>query len=311
MRYLLPLLVTLLSCRRIDGFFLGVDTRARPASLRSISFSLLHQHSSENNYYEKNSDDETDLFMAELQERMKEVNNSHLPLVVIDSILPRQVLEWTVKKDPVLLEMVRTRLQAETPSFGVVGRTQSGKIFPNGVEVEIVSAHITEGGLQLKLQGGRIFRMTSVDQAAQGWKQSRVEYVDLEKEESSEDVFQMAISLQRAREFTEPNVSMNEDKSLVEMWIELARTKELVPGQIDNLMRDLGPMPSWKHPSECALWVGALINPEPSLGVAWEIRPKLLLAKTADERTQIALDGIWNSIQSMEAADKRFRQIKE
>jgi len=113
-----------------------------------------------------------------------------------------------------------------------------------------------------------------------------------------------------AREFTDPNFSMAESQSLVDMWLSLARQRERSPGQIDGILQDLGPMPSWKSPSECALWVGALINPIPALGVALEIRPKLLLAKTAEDRTQIALDGIWNSIQHMQGHD-RFQQIKE
>ena len=43
------------------------------------------------------------------------------------------------------------------------------------------------------------------------------------------------------------------------------------------------------------------------MGVALEIRPQLLLAETAEERTQIALDAIWNSIQHMQGSD-RFEQ---
>jgi len=276
-------------------------------------------------------DDDDKNFMASLQERVNQINDSQLPLVVLNdtAILPRQVLEWTVTMDddPVLWELALTRWAAETPSFGVVGRrrrsspttsSSGGTIYSSGVEVEMMerpaSAQPPGGGcFQLKLRGTRIFRIQSaqLDEAVQGWKQAPVEFVDLEAEEAAEDVFQMAISLQRAREFATPNGSMNEDKSLVDMWIELARTKEITPGQIDRLLHDLGPMPSWKQPSEIALWIGALINPEPALGVAWEIRPQLLLAKTAEERTQIALDGIWNSIQHMEAADKRYRQIKE
>ena len=58
--------------------------------------------------------------------------------------------------------------------------------------------------------------------------------------------------------------------------------------------------------------MAALINPIPALG-ALEVRPKMLLAKTAKARTQIALDGIWNSIQQMEAMEgkDRFQKIKE
>jgi hypothetical protein len=271
-----------------------------------------------------------DDFMASLQARVHQIRASQLPLVILEDefLLPRQVLDWTIAaRDSVGMELIRTRIQAEMPTFGVVGRSSSsGSICPIGVEVEIVENPLpvtmettatsnqgTEQCWRLKIRGTRVFRIraTSLGKAAQGWQQAPVEFVDWQAEEAAEDVFSMAVALQRAREFTEPNVSMNEEQSLIDMWIELARTKEITPGQVGRLLQDLGPRPSWKNPSECAFWVAALINPVPTLGVAWEIRSKLLMAKSTDERTQIALNGIWNSIQHMEAADNRFRQIKE
>jgi hypothetical protein len=93
---------------------------------------------------------------------------------------------------------------------------------------------------------------------------------------------------------------LNENKSLKDTWIGLAREKEWTPGQIDQLLKDLGPIPSWEEPTKCALRIGALINPTPAMGVALEIWSKLLMAKSAEERTQVALNGIWNSIQYMQ-----------
>ena len=42
-----------------------------------------------------------------------------------------------------------------------------------------------------------------------------------------------------------------EDTSVeLDMWIEeLAQRKERSPGQIDQLLQDLGPIPSWEEPS--------------------------------------------------------------
>ncbi len=111
-----------------------------------------------------------------------------------------------------------------------------------------------------------------------------------------------------AKEFTDPNVSLNENKSLKDTWIGLAREKERTPGQIDQLLKDLGPIPSWEEPPECALWISAHINTIPAMGVALEIRPKLLMAKSAEERTQVALNGIWNSIQYTQGP--RIKRLK-
>lgn len=40
-----------------------------------------------------------------------------------------------------------------------------------------------------------------------------------------------------------------------------------------QVLRDLGDMPGTDSPRERAMWVGALINPIPALGVSLEIRP--------------------------------------
>ena len=51
------------------------------------------------------------------------------------------------------------------------------------------------------------------------------------------------------------------------------------PVAAQQILRDLGPLPSEKSPGERALWVAALINPLPALGVALECRPFLLSAE--------------------------------
>ena len=56
---------------------------------------------------------------------------------------------------------------------------------------------------------------------------------------------------------------------LVRRWEALVRAgRERQPGQIDQVRGDLGPMPVASRPSERAVWVAALINPLPGLGVA-------------------------------------------
>ena len=59
------------------------------------------------------------------------------------------------------------------------------------------------------------------------------------------------------------------------------------------------PVPTCE-PSERAFWVGALfINPLPELGVAKGVRPALLMATSAQERVDVAYDGILESIRHM------------
>lgn len=264
------------------------------------------------------SSDDSSFSMASLQKRMDQVsqNDCILPLVVLDAMLPRQVLKISVKND-LLMSLVKTRLEEETPYFGMLGmaRSQTGEPIhlTKGVQVEIVGKpQVTDDGLNLELKATQRFSIepNTVENAGKGWTQAQVNYLDSSKEDEQEKGMEnMARAMQMAKEFTDPNVSLNENKSLKDMWIELAREKEHTPGQIDQLLKDLGPIPSWKEPSECAFWIGALINPIPAMGVALEIRPKLLMAKSAEERTQIALNGIWNSIQHMQGP--RIVKIKE
>ena len=61
-------------------------------------------------------------------------------------------------------------------------------------------------------------------------------------------------------------------------------------------------MPPATNPTDRALWVGALINPLPAMGVAMEIRPALLTANTAKERVDIALNGIKASTGHMDGS---------
>jgi hypothetical protein len=174
-----------------------------------------------------------------------------------------------------------------------------------GVQVEIIGKpRVTDGGLNLELKAGKRFCIepNTVENAGQGWTQAQVVYLDSSKNDAQEkDMESMTRAMQMAKEFTDPNVSLNENKSLKDMdWTSKRKGLERTPGQIDQLLKDLGRIPSWEEPPECVLWISALINTIPAMGVALEIRPKLLMAKSAEERTQVALNGIWNSIQYMQ-----------
>lgn len=57
--------------------------------------------------------------------------------------------------------------------------------------------------------------------------------------------------------------------------------------QLSNLFRDLGPIPPPEDCDDRAMWVAALINPLPALGVALEIRPAVLSAQSTTTRLQV------------------------
>jgi hypothetical protein len=64
-------------------------------------------------------------------------------------------------------------------------------------------------------------------------------------------------------------------------------------------------MPPSGEPARVAAWVAALINPIPALGVAYEIRPALLMARDTQGMLRVARDGIVTSIERLRPRDER------
>ena len=149
-----------------------------------------------------------------------------------------------------------------------------------------------------------------------GWTCARVAFIDRTEEDEDDideedETYPMPDAASRAVELAEAMVSPRTTggPSLVEQWLALARGLEKSPGQIDRLLHDLaqdGDMPLPTHPSDLALWVGALINPLPGMGVALEIRPALLLASSAEERVNIALTALRQSIDHMSGTKRMW-----
>ena len=81
-------------------------------------------------------------------------------------------------------------------------------------------------------------------------------------------------------------------------WIELVKSgqRERTEGQLERILKDLGPMPEAEYADDRAFWVASLINPIPALGVAREIRHKILAAEGGKERVEWARQALLDSI---------------
>ena len=254
-----------------------------------------------------------DSFMASLKSRVDQVTDraTKLPIIILDAMLPRQVLNITIPSDALLLRLIKQQITNETPYFGMLGliRSRSGQqpLLPltTGVQVDIVSKPkiiVEEDGttsIQILLKGShKRFKINKeVSTTPEGWMEARVDFMTLIDDESecisrtTNDRYGLARAMSKARVLPD----------LIQEWIELARTKERHSGQIDTLLQDIGTTPPPpEEPTNISLYVGALINPLPALGVALEIRPSLLLAKTPEERVDIAIQGIRKSIRHMQ-----------
>jgi hypothetical protein len=254
---------------------------------------------------------ESDDFYKALQSRMAQVadNDSKLPIVVLDTMLPRQVMKIEVEND-IFQALVKHCVMKETPRFGMIGTatlSATGAAWPlqNGVEVEMVDPPLVVEGkssanaLRVKLKATRRFRINEGELHTNpaGWTEARVVFLDDSQED---DPASLARAIQVATQLTNPK------NNLVDQWIALAKTREHFPGQIDQLLEDLGEIPSPEEPTERALWVGALVNPLPAMGVAMEIRPQLLMARSAEERIGTAYNGLLASIQHMDGTKPLF-----
>jgi len=239
---------------------------------------------------------------------------------------------------------MKHRVAQETPTLGMLGmaKLSTGQTVPlkTGVEVQIVQMEkavdeppagtSTYGDAgeawDISLRAGRRFVIEGdVEKTEEGWTEAQVKFLDSRAEEENEvaqfskpsmedpsglsttgDRLSVARAISKSKQFTEPNMNMKNSVSLIDRWIELAKENERHPGQIEALLSQLGDIPPEHEPTERALWVGALINPLPSMGVAMEIRPALLVSKRAEERVQVALDGIMKSIRHMDGSARMW-----
>lgn len=273
----------------------------------------------------------SDPFMSALKARMEQVEDGEtkFPIIVLDTMLPRQTLKIELN-DPVFKNLIKKVVQQENPSFGVIGFAQvrvppgESQMVPlqNGVQVTVVGKpelFVPEGMdpndskneyVRANLKANKRFRIIGqvADDPQGGWTEGRVRFYDSKQDEEAEVTEGLEpLTLIRAREMAAQMVEPQADgTSLVDRWINLATACERSPGQIRTLLQDIGPIPPADQPSERAFWVGALINPLPGMGVAMEIRPMLLMSRTAEERVRIALDGLQASIKHMDGTRKLF-----
>ena len=102
-----------------------------------------------------------------------------------------------------------------------------------------------------------------------------------------------------ASEVREAEVLAHAMAPLVEQWEVLAWSNK-PPSHRAGVREALGAPPPPSAPNAYALWVGALVNPLPTLGVAPEIRPHLLAARSTLERIKIASRGLAISLHHLE-----------
>eukprot|EP00435_Cladocopium_sp_Y103_P044461 s1291_g12.t1 len=209
-----------------------------------------------------------------------------LPLFVLDAMLPLQRLHLNVF-EPRYCALVRRAL-ASGRRFGMVGFDREMSFLQQGVEVVIEDCmQAPNGHFQVRIVGTRVFQCLEASQHADGYYLATVSFPTMELSEEDaaafeEEVQQMLTDLQD--------------------WQALVRAER--PQQLDSILRDLGPRPPATQLGALMLWVAALLNPLPPLGLAFELRPQVLAAQDAAARLGVVRQGLENSLAHLRLLSK-------
>ena len=214
-----------------------------------------------------------------------------LPLFVLDPILPGQKTVLHVFEIRYRL-LVQRALADYGQRFGIVGFDRavmedgSDGIAGFGTEVEITSClELPDGRFRVEVEGKSPFEVVNPRDALvnrhrrDGYWEASVKKIDLD---------------------TVPATELAEHVvELFVKWESYIRSNrwERHPEHMDQVKAVLGPRPTNNRPGSLAMWVAAAINPLPPLGVAEEIRPRVLAAKYDLERLAIVASALEKSIE--------------
>eukprot|EP00854_Cymbomonas_tetramitiformis_P015284 gene15284-18083_t len=183
--------------------------------------------------------------------------------------------------------------------FGMVGtdhitRTMAG--FGTEVEIRLCEQQFN-GHILIEVVGVRRFQANDVEME-NGCHVANVEWLQdsVPSEEAAPEVERVAGELNTA----------------ITQWMGLIVSGrwERQPRQLVKLMEQLGPVPSVSEAEKIGLWVAALINPLPGLGVAPEIRLSALKTLDTLERLKLVLNATKGSIDYMTPSEFAIKMEK-
>ena len=302
----------------------------RAASSSSSSPSSDDDSGDNNN---NNNNNEADMNMEVLklrmeQLRLRETETTPLRVLVLDASLPKQrlALNFGTQGDAKRSLNCGTSMgEGDIPlgtKFAMLGMSPTNKkVLPCGVEVEVTQFEVNEDGSTfVELTGTKRFK---IDEQGPYLDEEeiphvRVRFIDDDKACGSlddyiprpgTDSFAMMESLRELVDNEEALHELSTDlDDLLEKWERLVveGKREQQPNHLELIKSHLGEFPDVKSFAKRAVWVCSYINPIPSLGVAYEIRPALLMAPTVGDMLRIAKAGLELSITKMSNEDKNI-----
>lgn len=226
--------------------------------------------------------------------------------LLLDTMLPRQRVQLQFGP-PVSTALSEARRTGQ--DFVVLGLDrQKGGICKRGVEVRVesmspyrashgfFSSHSTSPmrgftAQDTVLVGGRRCEILEPDVSSSAWRPTA-------------PVFEARVRWLKPELSTSAAVALAESiEPIVTEWVDLVRStsREREPLQITRVLSDLGPMPEAEQVQDRALWVAALINPLPALGVALEVRAAVLDATDSLACMQVVNEALADSISRLKS----------
>jgi hypothetical protein len=216
-------------------------------------------------------------------------------LLVLDTLVPGQRLRLEGDTAPASL---RELCETSQDPLIVVGR-QGLSLHSRGIQVFVEQDSSGGDTFTLSAATGRIAEIChGGDDEGSRWAGRKGSVNFLAFLDDDDLVLSPNDCITEEKKFA-PDQIASASESLRELfleWEQLVRNsgRERFPGQLDGVRRDLGEMP--ETPNARALWIAGFINPLPALGVALEIRPGVLTARSTERRLIMAEQGLRDSI---------------
>lgn len=212
-----------------------------------------------------------------------------LRLFILDHVLPRQRLKLHVY-EPRYRRLMAATLASRTPTFGVVGWQAAApgqrSLAPVATECEVLnSALLADGRYLCEVVGVRRCRLLRDWEEDEGYRRAAIETL-------VDDPVDDHARLESLCADVAAQVSVWIDRVRVGGW-------ERSRHQLNAILAELGPIPNIDDAESFSLWVGALINPIPALGVAPEIRLDILVQTSTLERLNTLNIALRRSINHM------------
>eukprot|EP01061_Rhynchopus_euleeides_P032600 TRINITY_DN5422_c0_g1_i1.p1 TRINITY_DN5422_c0_g1~~TRINITY_DN5422_c0_g1_i1.p1 ORF type:complete len:383 (+),score=122.72 TRINITY_DN5422_c0_g1_i1:94-1149(+) len=202
-----------------------------------------------------------------------------LPIFVLDTVLPLQHMRLYIYEPRYKLMLQRALASGGKARFGMVGHDPAtGTQLSQGTELVVTECLRRNGCYFVETVAKRIFTMK------EKWMKDEYLCATVVWEEAD------GPQAEGGAPAAEPRSRLSEAAFMekVATWEQL-----VVEGgwqsssQLSETRMHLGKLPA--SDNDQALWLGALLNPLPAIGVASEIRPALLAASTTGERYAMAL----------------------